>query len=118
VKRKAAGEKIEALPRRRVRATSAGEIMTCKDPGGDRVDQGDARSRSAILPLFRDCSASGQNAFLVNQVLRAWGSIISPTGWKTHEPRLFFVNQQCPKSPNMRPAIMTTSTAVKPPAQR
>jgi len=75
--------------------------MTCIGPVGDRVDQDDARSRlsSAILPLFPGCSASGQNAFLVNQVLRAWDSIISPTGRETHEPHYFFSWANVPKIP-------------------
>jgi hypothetical protein len=75
--------------------------MTCIGPVGDRVDQDDARSRlsSAILSLFPGCSASGQNAFLVNQVLRAWDSIISPTGRETHEPHYFFSWANVPKIP-------------------
>jgi hypothetical protein len=57
-----------------------------------------SRFSSAILPLFRDCSESGQNAFLVNQVLRAWDSNFRPPVG-THGPRHFFRGPTYAKSP-------------------
>jgi hypothetical protein len=65
---------------------------------GRRPCRSGRRAQPLLVGDSATCSASGQNAFLVNQVLRAWGSIISPTGRETHQPRHFFRGPTYPKS--------------------